>query len=83
MFPSWNHYTIIGIGEIRVENGKQSEGRPVFFINKIDTLLFLLIKSILGIKENMEGAGLLVMVGLIVLFMARAIFTPSGRVSPR
>jgi hypothetical protein len=45
--------------------------------------LFLLIKSILGIKENMEGAGLLVMVGLIVLFMARAIFTPSGRVSPR
>ena len=30
-FPSWNHlFTIIGIGEIRVENGKQSRGRPVF-----------------------------------------------------
>ena len=39
-FPSWNHlFTIIGIGEIRVENGKQSRGRPVFLcIYKLKTV---------------------------------------------
>jgi len=67
-----------------VSKAESNPGDALFFLLiKIDTLLFLLIKSIFGIKENMEGFGLLVMVGLIVLFMARAIFTPSGRVSPR